>query len=292
MKELIEKLRKQLNPIYGSNEAEWLVRCMMEDLCGVTRADMLLKDIKIPDEKKRLAEQAAERLAKKEPYQYITGSTRFCDTTIHVSPAVLIPRPETAELVGLIAAREQACTPVRILDLCTGSGCIAVALAKKIKGAQLFAADISQAALDMARRNAHENGVDVKFVRCDILGDTSRLPANIDVIVSNPPYVTESEKKEMDANVLDYEPYEALFVPDDNPLLFYRRIAEIGTTLLVPQGRLYLEINSAYPAETASMLEQAGYDGIKVKKDSYNNSRFIECTLKPTTTRKTCTNRP
>lgn len=279
MKEFISKIRKQLDPVYGSGEAEWLVRSIMEDVCGITRTDMLLKDIKIPDEKKREAEKVVGRLLKKEPLQYILGSVMFCGIKISVSPAVLIPRPETAELVRHIVAQETGKSPLRILDLCTGSGCIAVALAKTIKGAELFAAEISPEAISVARNNAAENGADIKFVECDVLGDISGLPAKTDIIVSNPPYVTESEKKEMEANVLNYEPHRALFVPDDDPLLFYRRIADIGLSLLNPQGRLYLEINSSYWRETAEMLQQKGYTAITVKKDSYNKERFIACTL-------------
>ncbi len=279
MKEFISKILKQLDPVYGSGEAEWLVRSIMEDVCGITRTDMLLKDIKIPDEKKREAEKVVGRLLKKEPLQYILGSVMFCGIKISVSPAVLIPRPETAELVRHIVAQETGKSPLRILDLCTGSGCIAVALAKTIKGAELFAAEISPEAISVARNNAAENGADIKFVECDVLGDISGLPAKTDIIVSNPPYVTESEKKEMEANVLNYEPHRALFVPDDDPLLFYRRIADIGLSLLNPQGRLYLEINSSYWRETAEMLQQKGYTAITVKKDSYNKERFIACTL-------------
>lgn len=286
MKEYISKIRKQLDSVYGSGEAEWLVRSIMEDVCGITRTDMLLKDIKIPDEKKREVGEVVGRLLKKEPLQYILGSVMFCGVKISVSPAVLIPRPETAELVEHVVARETGKAPLRILDLCSGSGCIAVALAKKIRGAELFAAEISPESISMARNNAAENGAAIKFVECDVLGDISELPAKIDVIVSNPPYVTESEKKEMEANVLEYEPYKALFVPDDNPLLFYRRIADIGISLLNPQGRLYFEINSAYWKETADMLRQKGYTQITVKKDCYDKERFIECTLKQKITDK------
>lgn len=284
MNELVPEIRKRLNTVYDSSEADWLVRCIMEDVCGMSRADMLVKDIKIPAEKKRRAEQVVARLMQREPYQYITGRMHFCGIPLYVSPSVLIPRPETAELVCRIAARECGNAPLRILDLCTGSGCIAVALAKKIRDAEFFAADISAEALEVARRNARENGVGVKFAECDIFGDIRQLPSNVDVIVSNPPYVTESEKKDMDANVLCYEPHRALFVPDEAPLLFYRRIADIGHALLSPQGRLYLEINSAYAGETARMLEQKGYSAIEIRKDFYNNARFIECVLKRTTT--------
>lgn len=281
MKELVAKIRKQLGTVYDSREAEWLVRCIMEDVCGISRADMLLKDIKIPDEKKREAEQVAARLSKKEPLQYILGYTMFCGIKIEVMPGVLIPRPETAELAEYIAGQENPSSGTRILDLCTGSGCIAVTLAKKIKNSELFAVDISSEALAVARRNAEKNGVKVQYAECDITGDISQLPSNIDIIVSNPPYVTESEKKEMDANVLDYEPHCALFVPDEDPLIFYRRIAEIGTTILAPGGKLYFEINPLFSGETVAMLEQKGYTRVTVKKDSYNKNRFIECMQNP-----------
>ena len=186
---------------------------------------------------------------------------------------MLIPRPETEELVELMLKEIQA--DVRILDIGTGSGCIAVSLSKELPKAKVTAWDISEKALDVARENNVALKSNVRFVLHDVLGCQPLPEECYDVIVSNPPYVLEREKCEMERNVLDWEPSLALFVPDNDPLLFYRRIAELGRTLLVPGGKLYFEINRAFGEETASMLREQGYSNLRILKDISGNDRIV-----------------
>ena len=209
------------------------------------------------------------------PIQYIIGSTEFCDLTLSVSPHTLIPRPETAELVYLIAENAKEHSPQHILDLCTGSGCIAIALAKALPSAKVFATDISAEALAVAKKNAECNHANVSFFVADILKEENPAGESYDIIVSNPPYVRIMEKAMMHRNVLDYEPHLALFVPDDDPLLFYRHIAEFATKHQQTGGKLYLEINEALANETAVLLQKQGYRYI-VHKDSFGKDRMIE----------------
>jgi release factor glutamine methyltransferase len=209
------------------------------------------------------------------PIQYIIGSTEFCNLTLSVSPHTLIPRPETAELVYLIADKEKERQPQYILDLCTGSGCIAIALAKAFPAAKVFASDISAEAMAVAKKNTECNKAEVSFVIADILREENPAGESYDIIVSNPPYVREMEKVMMNRNVLDYEPHIALFVPDGDPLMFYRHIAEFASKHLRTGGKLYLEINEALGNETAALLEKQGYRPI-IHKDSFGKDRMIE----------------
>ena len=215
------------------------------------------------------------RLQKNEPIQYVLGKETFCGLDFEVDSNVLIPRPETRELVEWIVADRKLDASCRILDIGTGSGCISISLAKFLSGAEVEAWDISEGALEVARRNAVRNAVEVLFRQQDVLyvlpGDT-----RYDVIVSNPPYITEKEKLDMDANVLDWEPFTALFVPDADPLLFYRKIAELGLSMLNIGGALYFEINRAYGQETVSMLERLSYKQIELRKDEWGNDRMVK----------------
>jgi release factor glutamine methyltransferase len=172
--------------------------------------------------------------------------------------------------------KQRSTAALRIADIGTGSGCIAVALAKRLPGAAVYGVDVSEEALEVARINGRNNRVDVQWIRCDILDEsTDKIPALLDVIISNPPYVTVSEKKDMQANVLDYEPHVALFVPDDRPLLFYDRIADIGIRCLTPGGRLYFEINAAFGPAIRKMLAEKGYRDIRLKQDISGHDRMI-----------------
>ena len=192
---------------------------------------------------------------------------------------VLIPRPETQDLVQWIVDDCLEKNPCRIVDMGTGSGCVSISLAKLLPQAQIEAWDISEGALSVARQNAIHNGAEVRFRKQDILSFVPEK-ACLEVIVSNPPYIGESEKTEMEANVLDWEPHSALFVPDDDPLLFYRAIARLGVDMLVKGGSLYFEINRAYGNETMAMLQQLGYQHIVLKKDRFENERMIKA-VKP-----------
>ena len=215
------------------------------------------------------------RLKRFEPFQYITGETSFCGLPLHVAPGVLIPRPETAELVDWIVTDFGDKAHLNIVDIGTGSGCIAIALAKFLPGARVSAWDISDAALDIARRNAERNGVHVDFKQVDVLSHIS-AEGNAHIFVSNPPYIREREKTDMERNVLDWEPEQALFVPDDDPLRFYRKIAELGLVHLAPSGVLYVEINQAYGPETVDLLTGMGYRNVILRKDMSGNDRMVK----------------
>lgn len=195
------------------------------------------------------------------------------ERSYHVAPGVLIPRPETEELVEVML--REIPSDARILDIGTGSGCIAISLSKTFPNAKVTAWDVSEDALCIARRNNDDLQASVCFVKQDVLAWRGDGGQCYDVIVSNPPYITELEKQEMERNVLDWEPFSALFVPNNDPLLFYRRIGELGRMMLVDGGRLYFEINRAYGEATAMMLCGQGYTGIRILKDISGNDRFV-----------------
>lgn len=257
--------------VYPQPEARALYMLVMEVAFGLTPTQVLLgKDKELSAGNEALLQNIIERLLRKEPVQYILGQADFCGHTFHVERGVLVPRPETQELVRLVS--RQSPIPSSVLDIGTGSGCIAVSLA--LEGYQVTALDISADALRIAKENAHRLQADVDFRQEDIL-HPSPTPQLWDVIVSNPPYVCRKEAAQMDSNVLDYEPHLALFVPDNDPLLFYRAIARYALGHLTSKGSLYFEINQAYPAETASLLEQLGYSQVAIHQDGFGKSRFI-----------------
>ena len=208
-----------------------------------------------------------------EPVAYLIGEWEFYGLPLDISRDVLIPRPETAELVELIV--EENPNARRLLDIGTGSGCIAISLDKKLLDAEVEAWDISEEALAIARKNNDALEARVRFLQRDVLADDWKKIPSFDVIVSNPPYVTETEKNEMDANVLDWEPGLALFVPDEDPLRFYNRIARLGSELLLPGGKLYFEINQAYGRETAHILEMNQYRDVRVIRDIFGKDRIV-----------------
>lgn len=262
---------QSLLSVYPPHEARALYMLVMEVAFGMTPTQVLTgKDKELSADKQALLQNIICRLTRKEPVQYILGQTEFCGHTFHVEPGVLIPRPETQELVYLI--KQQHPTPCSVLDIGTGSGCIAVSMA--LMGHHVTALDISDTALRIARENAQAHHIDIDFRKEDIL-HPSVTRQHWDVIVSNPPYICQKEAELMDSNVLDYEPHLALFVPDNDPLLFYRAIAEYATEHLKSSGRLYFEINESYPKETATLLEQKGFCQVNVHPDNYGKQRFI-----------------
>ncbi len=281
MTETLSFIRQSLSAWYPTEELTSLSRMVLSHVTGLFSYQLLSdKDKELSlTEKARLAE-ILERLKNYEPVQYILGSCEFYGLPFRVTPATLIPRPETEELVEWIL-QEQAEDSPRILDIGTGSGCIAVALASQLKTAAVYALDISEEALQVAMENATVNGVEILFLQGSILdGEECKcLPGRYDIIVSNPPYVTEQEKGEMEANVLRYEPHTALFVKDEDPLLFYRAIARVGRTRLVPGGRLYLEINRRFGQEVTEMLREEGYKEVVVKKDLFGNDRMVKASI-------------
>ena len=266
---------------YGSGEARALYELVMQRRFGLSRTDILLgKDTNLSADNKAELEIIIHRIAKGEPVQYVLGCEEFCGRTFLVGPGVLIPRPETQQLVQLV---EQHIAPgSSVLDVGTGSGCIAITLA--LAGYRMTALDISEEALEYARRNAERLGAEVEFRKGDIRNNSqctihnSQLDSYISTfhaIVSNPPYVCEMEATEMDENVLMHEPHLALFVPDDDPLLFYRAIADYGLQHLETGGWLFFEVNRAYAGQVGELLLQKGYTNVKTVKDEYDNERFV-----------------
>ncbi|CDA82658.1 MULTISPECIES: peptide chain release factor N(5)-glutamine methyltransferase [Bacteroides] len=274
MNRITNYIRQSLQDIYPPEEVKALTMLICCDMLCLDALDIYLgKDMILSECKERELENIIFRLQKNEPIQYIRGFAEFDGRRFKVAPGVLIPRPETVELVELVA-RENA-SARRLLDIGTGSGCIAISLDKKLPEAEVEAWDISEDALAIARENNKELAADVTFLQRDVLSDDWKKAPSFDVIVSNPPYVTEAEKKDMDANVLDWEPELALFVPDDDPLRFYRRIADLGRELLLPDGKLYFEINQAYGRETAHILEMNQYHDVRVIRDIFGKERIV-----------------
>ena len=276
MKRITSIIREELSQCYSTDEIAALTRIIATELLGVSQMAFYLKDdIHLTAEQQALLENAIERLKKQEPIQYILGYSDFCGLRFKVTPATLIPRPETSELVELIAS--EATGHESILDIGTGSGCIAVSLANRLPQSKVTAWDISPEALAVATENSKANGCAIAFEEVDILAyrPTGKL---FDIIVSNPPYIKENEKSAMHNNVLDWEPHTALFVPDSDPLLFYRTIAEKGLQMLAPSGTLYFEINRAHGTETMKMLADYGYTDIELRKDFADNDRMIKAT--------------
>ena len=265
-------IRQSLQGLYPPQEVKNLTMMICCDILGYQAVDVYLgKDINLSESKQQELENILARMRKNEPIQYIRGVTDFYGMRFCVAQGVLIPRPETAELVELILRENPDATT--LLDIGTGSGCVAISLSRHLPEAKVTAWDVSGDALTIAQRNNELLGTSVAFEQHDVL--TYEGEGAFDVIVSNPPYVTEAERSGMDANVLEWEPELALFVPDDDPLRFYRRIALLGKTLLASGGKLYFEINQAYGGATACMLEEMGYRHIRVLKDLFGNDRIV-----------------
>ncbi len=270
----VSHIRRALQESYSVQEAANLSRIVCCEMLGQTTIDYYLgKDIILSSKEMQKLNGILARLLNFEPIQYIQGTARFLERSYHVAPGVLIPRPETEELVEVML--REIPSDARILDIGTGSGCIAISLSKAFPNAKVTAWDVSEDALCIARRNNDDLQASVCFVKQDVLAWRGDGGQCYDVIVSNPPYITESEKQEMERNVLDWEPFSALFVPNNDPLLFYRRIGELGRMMLVDGGRLYFEINRAYGEATVMMLCGQGYTGIRILKDISGNDRFV-----------------
>lgn len=271
-------------------EAKAIALLLMEKVCGMTTTDVLTgQDGTAPTPQEMKALNMAEQVANGMPVQYALGEADFCGMTFRVAPGVLIPRPETEELVDWIVKDSQPSTAncqlstVNYLDIGTGSGCIAIALAKRMKEAAVSAWDISPTALHIAQENAARNNVQVTFSQVDVLApiDWEHIHSNsFDCIVSNPPYICEEEAQEMERHVLEHEPHLALFVPNDDPLLFYRRIGVLGLELLRQNRALYFEINRRFGQETVAMLEALGYLHVELRQDCFGNDRMIKA-IKP-----------
>lgn len=272
----IERLfHKELDTIYGAGETRMMVRMLFEAWMGWPLAELLMRREETINQSDLLRfHWALEDLKRSRPIQQIIGWTLFCGCRIEVDENTLIPRPETEEIVERTIASYLERPPRRVLDICTGSGCIAIALAKAWPETEVWAVDISSEALAKARENAAGNGVEVAFIQADILNEEVTLPYPVDLIVSNPPYICERERKEMSTNVLDYEPGLALFVPDTDPMLFYRRIAQQCRRWIGERGRIVVEINEHYGKETLAEFEKEGAQG-RVERDFWGKERMM-----------------
>lgn len=261
---------------FPQREAEQLMRILLEDLFGIDLKHQLMEpNLRLDEWQYHHLEEAVKRLQSGEPVQYVTGVARFGDLLIKVSPAVLIPRPETEELVQKICAAIPKEKPLRIWDIGTGSGCIAIALAKHFENAEVIGFDVCEEALQNAKENAESNGVNVTFVHEDVLNPQSDFfNQPVDLVVSNPPYVCESERAAMEKNVLDWEPQKALFVPDDDPLLFYRKIMQLAKNQLTPDGQIWFEINERMGEEMVKVCQEIGFSEAEILLDFAEKPRF------------------
>ena len=279
MHQIIRHIRQELGEHYSLSETNALARIILEEVSGFTFADIASgKFSNLSDWQERKLQQILSRLKKGEPFQYVLGKTIFYGIGLRVGPEVLIPRPETEELVEWIIA-DSGESPAAILDIGTGSGCIAIALAVNMRQAAVHAWDISVAALQLAQENARLNRAEVLFRQHDIL-EPFPVEAQYDLIVSNPPYIPQSEKTSMDRIVTAYEPGEALFVPDSNPLLFYERIASLAGERLTERGRLFFEIHRSRGEEVCVMLHEKGFRDVELRKDLSGNERMVRA-VKP-----------
>ncbi len=270
-----------LIPLYGRGEAEWMTRLTLEYVTGWSRVDLLVDaDKELGEVRVEAVKNIVARLLKHEPLQYILGYEDFMGLKINVNPSVLIPRPETQELVNIIIDREAKVSDLSVLDAGTGSGAIAVALSRNLRFASVTAIDNSDAALEVARGNAERLRTPVTFVNADILSLTTLPGEPFDIIVSNPPYVLDSERAEMSANVLGHEPSAALFVPDSDPLRFYLALARYAAAGgLKPDGRLYFECNPLTIGVLSSQLE-VDFDEVEAIRDNFGRKRFIIASLR------------
>lgn len=277
--ELQVLMRKELEKIYPEREAASIVSALFSAYMGMTRAELVMKkNHKLSESQIFYFQRALKRLMAHEPLQYISEKTYFLGREFRLSPAVLIPRPETEELVQwIIDDLGHTKKKLSILDIGTGSGCIAVSLERELAGPDVFAIDNSEKALNIAVSNAELNGSNVQFSLVDILVPEDRRPLpEFDVIVSNPPYVTPADRKKMKPNVTAFEPHEALFVSDRDPLLFYREILNFSIDHLAPGGQIYFECNEKFTREVASMMRKNGFTGIEIKSDMQQKERMVK----------------
>ncbi len=269
-KEIIDRITRQLEGQYGEREARNVVMLLLEDNYRIIREDLLLNKEVHLDEKKLSADIG--RLIANAPVQHVTGVADFFGRKFLISKDTLIPRPETEELVRLILD-ETSRSNERILDIGVGSGCIAITLALEAD-ARVIGTDVSADALEMARKNADHFNVKLELIENDVLTDKP-LVDRVDIVVSNPPYVPVREREEMNANVVNYEPAQALFVPNDDPLIFYRRIAHVGKSVLNPGGKLYCEIHEDYGLRAKSLIENLRYINVRIYPDMQGKDRML-----------------
>ena len=287
--EVEKKYIEGLSNIYDEAEARNLAYYAIEDICMRSRSRIILdRSVRVSAQEELSLQMILDELQTGKPIQYILGETEFFGFTFKVNPFVLIPRPETEELVDWILTKVQTRNsdgdeqgkPLRILDIGTGSGCIPVSIKKKLPKAEVYGIDISGEALETAVKNAVLNQAEVEFLKEDILNPSARLSAlTFDLIVSNPPYIAHKEKEQMHRNVLDFEPETALFVPDNDPLKFYRHIADFGIEHLAHNGLLFFEINENFGQETVELLTSKGFKRVTLRKDLAGKDRMVFAAL-------------
>lgn len=279
---LHQQFNVTLEQIYPAGEAQNITRWVWESITNMRSGDMAVKQNEtVPDDLLKKMQYVLEELMTHKPVQYVLGEAWFYGLRFHVNEAVLIPRPETEELVEWVISeyKKQHRSAYDILDIGTGSGCIAISIKHKIPDAEVTAIDISEAALQVARKNAEEHSLDIDWKKISAL-DASAMETlgNFDIIISNPPYIPERDKADMHKNVLEYEPAVALFAPDNDPLIFYRHIAQFAKKHLKPNGRLYFEIHENLGASALTLLRNERYDAI-LKKDAQGKDRMLKCSL-------------
>jgi release factor glutamine methyltransferase len=279
IKEYRSQFIQELTPIYDTGEVESFFYLILEEKNQLKRIDLALRpDLEFSEEEIVVWNSILEQLKKEIPIQYLLGKTSFYGLDFEVNESVLIPRPETEELVDWILSNNrtmQESKNLKILDIGTGSGCIAISLAKNIANSQVYAIDVSEKALATANKNAELNNVNVTFISQNIL-EAEDLKQQFDIIVSNPPYVRNLEKEEIKKNVLDNEPHLALFVEDNDALIFYKKIAELAQKNLSEHGELFFEINQYLGKEMIDLLEKMNFKNIELRKDIYGNDRMIK----------------
>ena len=282
------ELWRQLTQVYDDYEAKAIARMVYEVRFGLMPSDLFIgKDTQLSTDDQKLLAEITQRLLTGEPVQYVLGEAEFGGRTFHVEPGVLIPRPETYELCQWIMeerrGKKEKGRNTSILDIGTGSGCIACTLAAELADAEVTAWDISDDALRIATENAKRTNVHVSFEKVDVLNTSllnrERPATGLDIIVSNPPYICNKERATMERNVLEHEPELALFVPDDDPLLFYRTIARFAAKTLNPGGALYFEINPLYVSEMQQMLSEEGFSHTEIRNDQFGKQRFTKSCL-------------
>ena len=282
------ELWRQLTQVYDDYEAKAIARMVYEVRFGLMPSDLFIgKDTQLSTDDQKLLAEITQRLLTGEPVQYVLGEAEFGGRTFHVEPGVLIPRPETYELCQWIMkerrGKKEEGRNTSILDIGTGSGCIACTLAAELTDAEVTAWDISDDALRIATENAKRTNVHVSIEKVDVLNTSllnrERPATGLDIIVSNPPYICNKEREAMERNVLEHEPALALFVPDDDPLLFYRAIARFAAKALNPSGALYFEINPLYVSEMQQMLSEEGFSHTEIRNDQFGKQRFTKSCL-------------
>lgn len=279
---LVKDIRKYycelLCSLYEKDEANAMILILFKYYFNIDRVRMVLEpDLRLSESEMLKIHFAVKDLLRNKPIQYVTGETEFCDLKFKVNENVLIPRPETAEMISKIVNSQHSTVNnhCSIIDIGTGSGCIAISLAKMISNSNVYALDISEEALKIAKENAFNNNVNVSFIHDDILNLKNNIETKFDIIVSNPPYVRELEKVEMHNNVLKWEPHKALFVSDNDPLIFYRNILEFAKSHLKDNGEVWFEINEYLGKEMSDLCHELGFSNVKIHKDFRDRDRVM-----------------